>query len=82
MSGDHPKFIVSSHEYGKMFFCLAWRSDPTTGSVTIARDLFANGLVFRTSDMQIAFDNTVHLTTGTKASVWRQRLRQPVNKVV
>lgn len=81
MSGDQPKFVVNSHDYGQMFFCLAWRTDPATGKTTIARDMFSNGLVFRTSDMQIAFDHTVHLTTGTKASVWRQRLRQPVKKI-
>lgn len=81
MSGEQPKFVVKNYDYGKMFFCLAWRIDPTTGASTIARDMFADGLVFRTSDMQIAFDHTVHLTTGTKASVWRERLRQPVKKI-
>jgi len=80
MSGEQPKFVVKSHDYGQMFFCLAWRIDAATGESTIARDMFADGLVFRTSDMQIAFDHTVHLTTGTKASVWRERLRQPVKK--
>lgn len=77
MSDEQPKFVVKSYEYGKMYFCLAWRFDPETGVTTIARDMFSDGLVFRTSDMQIAFDHTVHLTTGTKASVWRERLRQP-----
>jgi hypothetical protein len=78
MTGESPKFEVRNHDYGRMFYCLAWRFDPATGASTIARDMFSDGLVFRTSEMQIAFDHTVHLTTGTKASVWRDRLRQPV----
>lgn len=80
MTGDQPKFIVKNHEYGRMFYCLAWRIDPATGVSTIARDMFSEGLVFRTGNQQIAFDHTVHLTTGTKASVWRERLRQPIKK--
>jgi hypothetical protein len=80
MSDEQPRFTVKGHDYGKMFFCLAWRLDTATGTSTIARDMFSDGLVFRTADMQIAFDHTVHLTTGTKASVWRDRLRQPIKK--
>lgn len=76
MSPDQPVFLIKDPKYGRMYFCIAWRIDKDTNELSIARDIFSDGLAFRTGDMKIAFDHTVHITTGIRATDWRKKLEK------